>query len=472
MNLHDAMIDPALFGRTFGGPTFAAWRTVAKVLDALPLDADEFALYQSITGRIQLPTEPVREAYFVKPRRSGGTLFLAAQGLHAAIQDYRALLGPGEVATVACVASDRRQARQLMNYCKGLIADSPIIVAEVEGETKESITFKHRVNLEVHVGSFRSTRGYSFAAVLLDELAFYRSDQSASPDVELVRAIRPGLTNLRGRLLGSSSPHSRRGHLWEMHRAHYGRDGDRVLVVQAGGPVLNPTIDQELVAQAREEDPVAARSEWDAEFRGDLSQFLDDELVDRAIVTGRRELPFLPHTAYAAFCDPSGGRHDAMTMAVAHRDNAGNAVLDRLIVQPSPHDPDATTNHFCEVVRSFGLREITGDRYAEAWCESAFKRYGVRYIPSDEDKSSIYLNSLPLLSQNRVELLDVPILATQLRLLERRPRGNGRPDLVDHPPRASDDAANSALGATLLASRLSPLRTSRAGQPRQEYALT
>lgn len=39
-SLCDAMLDPDLFGRTFGSPTFAAWRTVAKVLDGLPRAPD------------------------------------------------------------------------------------------------------------------------------------------------------------------------------------------------------------------------------------------------------------------------------------------------------------------------------------------------------------------------------------------------------------------------------------------------
>src|SRR5262249_55021707 len=150
--------------------------------------------------------------------------------------DYRARLGPGEVATVAMIAADRRQARQLMNYTKGLIRGSPLIAAEVENATRETITFKHQVNLEVHTTSFRSTRGYSYAFVCLDELAFYYTDDSASSDVELVRAVRPGLLNLNGRLLGLSSPHSKRGHLYEMHRRHYGKASD-VLVIQAGGPL-------------------------------------------------------------------------------------------------------------------------------------------------------------------------------------------------------------------------------------------
>jgi hypothetical protein len=467
-SLHDAMLDRELFGRTFAGPTFSAWRTVAKILDGLPLTDDELTLYRAITGRDEPPDQPFGEAYLIKPRRAGGTLFGAACGLHAALKDYRDQLGPGEVATVALVASDRRQARQLMNYSKGLIADSPIIAAEVEQQTKEAITFAHRVTLEVHVGSFRSIRGYSFACVLLDELAFYRSDLSANPDVELVRAVRPGLANLNGRLLGFSSPHSRRGHLWEMFRAHYGRPSD-VLVIQAGGPTLNPTIRAGVVERARAEDPVAARSEWDAEFREDISQFLEDALIDVAIVPKRTELPFMARTAYAAFCDPSGGRHDAMTLGIAHRTESNKVVLDRLLIQPPPFDPETVVQRFGEVVRSFGLSRVAGDAYAAEWVSGMFRKYGLTYEPSELDKSSIYVESLPLFTQGRVELLDVPRLATELRLLERRPRAGGKGDVVDHPPRASDDTANAAIGALWLASKKSLRAVERGSRP--EFAI-
>ncbi len=237
--LSACMLDPKFFGRTFAGESFAAWRTVSKVLDGLPLEKSELALYRQITGRDTAPAEPFSEAYLIKPRRAGGTLFAAALGLHAALQDHRARLGPGEVATVAMIAVDRKQARQLTNYVKGLIADSPVIAAEVTDQTRETITFAHRVQLEVHTTSFRSTRGYSYAAVVLDELAYMRDEFSATPDLELVRAVRPGLANLGGRLLGLSSPHSRRGHLYAMYQQHYGKPSD-VLVIQAGGPTLNP----------------------------------------------------------------------------------------------------------------------------------------------------------------------------------------------------------------------------------------
>lgn len=467
-SLHDAMIDPLLFGRTFGGPTFASWRTVAKVLDGLPLNEEDLALFRQVTGREEAPSAPFSEAYLIKPRRAGGTLFGAACGLHAALGDYREKLGPGEVATVALIAADRRQARQLMNYTKGLIHDSPMIAAEVVSETAEGVEFAHRSVIEVHVASFRSTRGYSYACVLLDELAFYRSDQSANPDIELVRAVRPGLANLGGRLLGFSSPHSRRGHLWEMYRQHYGQPSD-VLVIQAAGPVLNPTIGTALIERARAEDPVAARSEWDAQFREDISQFLEDELIERAVVPGLKETPSFPRKTYVAFIDPSGGRHDAMTMGIAHKESSGKCALDRLLVARPPFEPEAVVARFCETARGFGLRSVTGDRYAGEWVSAAFQRFGVRYEHAELDKSGIYVEVLPLFSQGLIELLDVPMLLTELRLLERRARAGGKGDVVDHPPRAHDDAANAACGALWRASKISAQAVS--GRPRPQYAL-
>jgi hypothetical protein len=457
-SLHAAMLDPDLFGRTFSGPTFAAWRTVAKLLEGLPLDPDEVALANKITGRDDFVAgaarQPILEAYLIKPRRAGGTLFAAAKGLHAALQDYRDRLGPGEVATVAMIASDRRQARQLMNYCKGLIADSALIAAEVTNQTQETITFAHRVNLEVHTTSFRSTRGYSYAAVILDELAWFRDELSATPDVELVRAVRPGLLNLQGRLLGLSSPHSKRGHLYEMFKRHFARASD-VLVIQAGGPTLNPTLPEEQLAKQREEDPLAARSEQDALFRDELRQFLDDLSIDYAVQTGCLSRPRSPDYEYVAFCDPSGGRKDSMALAISHQEIGGRVVLDKVHVVKAPFDPDEAVQRCAEVLSAYGLSTVMGDAYGGEFPPSAFRRHGISYIQSPEDKSTIYNAVLPLFTARRVELLDVPILITELRLLEARARPGGKPDFVDHPPNnGHDDVCNAACGALWRASKL------------------
>jgi hypothetical protein len=450
--LSECMLDNKLFGRAFGGETFAAWRTVAKILEGAPLKRTELALYQQITGRDKPPSAPFSEAYLIKPRRAGGTLFSAAVGLHAALTDYRKRLGPGEMATCALIATDRKQARQLVNYVVGLIDDSPAIASEVSDRTKETITFKHRVQLEVHTGSFRSTRGYSYCAVILDELAFMRDEFSATPDVELVRAVRPGLANLGGLLLGLSSPHTRRGHLYAMHQQHYGKESD-VLVIQAGGPVLNPTIKQAVIDRARAEDPVAARSEWDAQFREDISQWLADELLEAARegrTGGTKRAP-------VAFVDMSGGRHDASCLGIAHAEGEASdkapprLVLDVLEHVKAPHEPSVVVDRFCRILKDYKISKVVGDRYAAEWCSSAFKNRGISYEPSELNKSEIYMEVLPAFAERRVTLIDDRRLITELRMLERKPRTGGKADTVDHAPNMHDDAANACAGALWLA---------------------
>lgn len=472
--LHACMIDQELLGSTFAGPTFDAWRAVAKIIDGLPLNADELALYRTLTGREVAPDRAFTEAYLIKPRRAGGTLFAAALGLHAALGDYTAKLGPGEVATVAMIASDRRQARQLLNYVKGLIAASPMILEELDNSTKETIHFKNRVQLEVHTTSFRSTRGYSYAAVVLDELAFFRDDLSATPDIELVRAVLPGLSNLGGRLIGLSSPHARRGHLYEMWQKYYGVNGAKVLVLQAQEPhLLNPNIDAHIVARAMEEDPEAARSEWYGQFRSDVSQFLPDALIDHAVIEGRTELPHQYNRGYVAFVDVSGGVSDASVLGIAHKEpgtRAEHLILDQIIVEKAPHSPHEAIARFAAVMQRFGIRRVVGDRYSAGFVVDAFKHTGIRYEPSELDKSAIYGEVSALFAEKRVELLDDKRLITELRLLERRPRSGGRGDSVDHPPRAHDDTANAACGALWLASTM---RVSPAGSRQQyEYSIT
>jgi hypothetical protein len=462
VNLYDAMVDQALLGKTFGGPTFKAWRTVAKALDGLPLDADEFDLYHALTQRETAPTVPVSEAYFIKIRRSGGTLFGGGLGLHAAIQDYRHLLGPGEYATVAMIAADRKQARQLMAYCKGLIADSPAIAAEVIGETSESITFRHRTRLEIHVVSFRSTRGYSYAAVVMDEMAFYRDDLSANPDVELVRAVRPGLANLNGRLLGFSSPHAKRGHLYAMYQEHFGKDSDVLVLNATHHSQMNPTIDQRRVDKALKEDRVGALAEWFGQFRSAEGQWLDDALIDIALELGR--LPRGSSSGLHAYCDLSGGLHDASAMAICHSESAvglrgasapPNVFLDRIDYELAPHEPSAVVERFVKILKQHGIRSVTGDRYAGSWVSDAFVKAGITYTVSEQDKSAIYGECAALFAEQRVQLINNPRLVTELRMLERRPRMGGRADGIDHPRRgnAHDDLANAVCGALVLASK-------------------
>jgi hypothetical protein len=251
-------------------------------------------------------------------------------------------------------------------------------------------------------------------------------------------------------LLCGSSPYARRGALWDAHRRHFGREDDPVLVWQAATRTMNPSVPQSLIDDEIERDPASAAAEYGAQFRVDVESFVAREVVDAAVAHGRRELPPTGGVGYRAFVDPSGGSADSFTLAVAHRDKAsGNVLLDALRERKPPFSPEAVVDEFCTLLRQYGLRTVTGDRYAGEWPRERFRVHGVTYEPSERPKSDIYRDVLPLLNAGRVELLDAPRLAAQLCGLERRTARGGR-DSIDHAPGQHDDLANAACGALRL----------------------
>ena len=451
MRISDALADAALFRPHFAASSWKPWGAFVAALEGVPLDEDALALYRHHTGRQTPPEEPFREAALICGRRGGKTrtLALIATAL-ATLRDWTPFLAVGEVATIAIVATDRRQARNAMRYVRGLIISTPLLGPLIVRDEPELIELRNRVVIEVHTCSLRSVRGYTLAAVLADELAFWRDDSSANPDTEVLAALRPGLSNLPGSLLLlASSPYSKRGELYRAFREHWGRDDSRVLVWRGTSLEMNSSLDPEIVNRAYQDDPASAAAEYGAEFRSDIAAFVARGVLDACTVLDRFEIPVLSGTTYYAFVDPSGGSSDAMTLAIAHEQD-GVAVLDLLREVKPPFSPEAVTGHFAETLQAYGLREVTGDRYGGEWPRERFQTHGINYQLADRPKSDLYRELLPMLNSGKVELLDSRVLHAQLAGLERRTARGGR-DSIDHARGAHDDLANAAAGALLLA---------------------
>ena len=69
----------------------------------------------------------------------------------------------------------------IFRFITGLLDGVPMLRAMVEDRTAETITLTNRVTIEIHTAIFRVTRGYTFAAVLCDEMAFWRTEDSDQP---------------------------------------------------------------------------------------------------------------------------------------------------------------------------------------------------------------------------------------------------------------------------------------------------
>lgn len=459
MNLLQAMSDPKLFGPWFkDADTWAAWRGFVGALFGLPLSEAEATTFRACTGRSEAPEAASTEAWLICGRRAGKSFVLALIAVYlACFRDYRQYLAPGERATILIIATDRRQARTIFRYIRGLLTEVPMLARMIERETADEFDLTNRVTIEVGTSSYRAVRGRTLAAALCDELAFWPSDTSASPDYEILDALRPAMATIpNGMMLCASSPYARRGALYDAFQRYHGRDDAPALVWRAATRTMNPSVPQRLIDEALERDLPSASAEYLAEFRSDVESFITREVVEAAISRGVVERAPLSKESYFAFADPSGGASDSMTMAIVHREG-DRIILDAVRERKAPFSPEAVVSEFSDLLKRYHLRKVVGDRYAGEWPREAFQRHGITYEPAEKPKSALYLDLLPKLNSGEVDLLDVPLLTTQFITLERRTARGGR-DSIDHAPGAHDDLANAVAGAVVgIGSKPTPL---------------
>ena len=449
LSIDEALSDPSLFQPWFKGDTWNGWRTILKAAFALPMTDDERAFFRTVADR-EPPAKPVKELWIAAGRRAGKDSLASVIAAHtAALFNGAAFLRPGERAQVMCLAVDRDQSKIVLNYTRSFFTDLPVLAGMIEKETAFGFELDNAVDIVVATNSYRSVRGRPVLCAIFDEIAFWRDENSASPDTEVYKALKPATVSLPGAIIiGISSPYRKAGLLYDKFKKHFGKDGD-VLVIKAPTRALNPTIPQSVIDEALAEDPAAARAEWLAEFRDDVGGWADLAIIEATVDRKVMVRPPRGGIHYVGFSDPSGGARDSFTTAIAHLEG-DTAVLDCLVECKAPFNPTTATKQMAAVLAQYKLSSTVGDKYGAAWIVDAFAKCGIKYEHSERDRSSIYLDALPLFTSGRARLIDNPKMVNQFASLERRTSSVGK-DRVDHGPGGHDDLCNSAAGALVLA---------------------
>ena len=452
------------FADWFEGPSWNAWRVILKAAHALEMTPDEVRLFHELAGGRPPPKQRVRDLFVIGGRRGGKDSVASLIVTHAAAMfngKRRTIFGvtlpalrKGERATVFCIARDREQAAIVLRYVELYFDDIPELRAMVTRRTRDTIELANGVDIVVGTADYRGIRGRAVLCCVLDELAFFRDELSATPDIELYNAIEPGFLTLKDQamMIGISSAHKKSGLLYDMFRECYGVDDAKTLVIKATSLQLNPTLDAATIEAEIAKDPDLKRAEYLCEWRDDLSSFVLPEIVDAAIMRGVAVIPPDSDKSYMAFIDVSGGAKDAHTCAVAFRDKNGVAVLASAREIKTP-DTTAVAAEFSALLKSYGCSFAYADEYGKNWVTGAFSKFGIELRASPYTRSQIYLEFLPALNSGKASLLDLPRLRQQLLALERTTsRTTGR-DQVNHPNAGHDDLINAAAGALVMVDR-------------------
>jgi hypothetical protein len=450
-SMRDALTDPKLLGGVLDGSSWHCWRVLLMAAMGEPLIDDERQTFRKLTGRHREPGQRVEELCAIAGRRGGKSKAMSTLAAYiAGLCDHP--LTRGEKGVLLCIAPDQRQATIVLDYAAAAFEQSPILKQLIANRTSDTLGLTNGISIEVRAASFRRLRGPTFVAVICDEAAFWHSDESANPDSEIVAACRPGLATTGGPLIVASSPYARRGVLWQLHKQHYGADGDKlILVAQGDSRTFNPSLPAHVVKRAYERDAANAAAEYGAEFRRDIETFVDLQAVEACVAIGVYERAPIAGVTYSAFVDPSGGSGgDSMTLCIGHRET-DVAIVDAVRERPPQFSPADCVAEFAAVLKPYRVTTVQGDRWGGDWPGERFNEHGIRYEAAAKPKSDLYRDLLPALNSRKVDLLDHQKLVTQIVSLERRTARGGK-DSIDHPKGDAwhDDLANAVAGLVAM----------------------
>jgi hypothetical protein len=228
VKLYDFAHHPDFCGNRFTDSSWDGHRVIWRLYDGdghLLDDAQREVAYQFLGVR-RIPTAQPSEIFIGAGRRCGKTTDNALFAVHAAARNHQkpeGILDPGQWATAACICPNRKQAKEWLDACAGIIENSRLLASEVARKTDDTIEFNHGSRLTVLSSNFKTVRSYTLSFLVLDEAAFLQEEGMASPDKEIYVGARSGLRTLKGPLVVTSSLHRKTGLMYEKFLEHYGK---------------------------------------------------------------------------------------------------------------------------------------------------------------------------------------------------------------------------------------------------------
>jgi len=443
--------------------------TLIRTAYGLPLcSPEQHRIYHECTGR-RGPYAPrnYRQVTAVCGARSGKGAMIAAPIIcyEAAFGGHHRRLSPGERGMVPLVAQDARAGRNVFDFIKAYLQRTPACAALIDEIRATEIDLKNRMTISIFPCTVKSLRGYAVPSGCMDELGYWRQDGAVDSDSEIQTSILRGMPRYDGKLIKISTPYVRSGVLYHDFKVGFGVEHPTLLVWRASTSAMNPTMTEEVLASTKETmDPAIFQREYLAEFIADADAFLPQHLIDAAIMPGQTMLAPQPNRfVYYGGIDASGGGQDAFTASIVHDEIVEGESSPRIVqdfLQGWKKPRGGTINlegivaEIADTMHAHSIAAVYADHYAADWVVQSFARRGIAVVHAPE-RSIAYLELYPLLAQGRLDLLDHPVQARELALLERRQKPGGKVS-ISHPSAGAhkhDDHANALALAVLMATQ-------------------
>lgn len=221
----DVMVAPELLASAYTGASWNPSKALMLVAEGRhrELTPELRAFAEEFSGRKTFPAAPVAEYIEAGGRGGGKTSRALAMRISRALRTYPR--APGERIKAYWSGPTLQQSTQAHERTLGLLEQSEVARQMIGDVNAHVIELTNGVDLETRPGDFKTIRGASMCCAVIDEACFMPTGESARPDRELLRAVRPALARVPGSLLVLiSSVYAQRGELYWYLKEGFGRE--------------------------------------------------------------------------------------------------------------------------------------------------------------------------------------------------------------------------------------------------------
>jgi phage terminase large subunit-like protein len=387
----------------------------------------------------QIDSGEYREIVLALGRRSGKNYMASLVAVHdAAFRDLTAFQRPGEKRYVVCVAGSREQSRITLDYCRQLIAGSPLLEDALESDTGDALEIRQPgtgalVVIRTVAATSRTGRGLAISTLICDEMAHWMSESEGFAVAPRVYgSLTPAVAQFQGegRIVCISTPFGDDPEINPFARLYQQADSGEhpdMLAVTAPTWEMNPTLSERFYEREKAKDPELFDGEFGAEFLKSGGGFFDFGLFDLA---PPGEIPPAAGINWTAALDPAFTR-DLFAVAIVGRDPANPRHL--LVGAVRSWKPKRQAGESFEALGSaqqslmaevvelldfYGCRSAATDQHMSRAVADYLLREGIacRTIPmTAASKSAVFAELKAKLYGGELALPDDPAVTAELR---------------------------------------------------------
>lgn len=307
----------------------------------------------------------------------------------------------------------------VLNHIVGPMLSKPDLKQLLlEEPTADSVLVRHPsgrpVEIKVVAGSRAGSTllGRWSAGVIFDEAPRMQGqDSGAVVNLTEMQAAIGGRLLKGARIWYVGSPYQPYGPIYDMVNNQWGKANATVLVIKAPAWVMNPiTWTPEVVAEFRERQPDAARTDVDAEFADPESALFAQDSLYQSTRTRPPQLPYNPELQYVAAMDPAT-RGNAWTLVIATRDVGKIKIAYATEWKGSrtnPLNPREVMREVAEVLRLYGLGWAKTDQWASDFIIQLGNEYGVAMVQDNWTTESRTRSFIALARRIEAGLVELP----------------------------------------------------------------